>query len=190
MSLTNVRTVTADERTAEFQAVFRSEAAFRTWYDDVLPRVYGYALAHAAGERDLAEDITQLTFVEAVRDHDRYDGRADPVTWLCAIARNKLADHYRRLDRQARRHLRLVVREIPTAGDDTPWRSVDERDRVESALRALPTLQRRALVLSYVDGLPVREIARVIGRSESATESLLSRARAGFRLHYGEVADA
>ena len=49
----------------------------------------------------------------------------------------------------------------------------------------MPTYQRVVMVLRYLDQLPVREIASTIGRSEKATESLLSRAREAFRRAYG-----
>ena len=55
-----------------------------------------------------------------------------------------------------------------------------------SALRSLPTLQRAAIVLRYLDGLSVREVAAAIGKSESATESLLSRGREQFRRAFRE----
>ena len=58
---------------------------------------------------------------------------------------------------------------------------------MEAALAELSGEQRIVLVLRYLDQLPVREIATIIGRSEKATESLLSRAREGFRRAYGDV---
>lgn len=171
----------------ELDLAFTSERAFRAWYDAVLPRVYGYVMAHAAAGPELAEDITQQTFVEALRDHDRFDGRSDVVTWLCAIARHKLADHYRRLDREERRQLRLEVRAIETGDADVaPWSAVEDRELVQRALATLPPLQRAALLFRYLDGSSTREIASALHRSESAVESLLSRARTNFRFAFGE----
>jgi RNA polymerase sigma-70 factor (ECF subfamily) len=167
---------------AEFRAAFADEAAFRTWYDRMLPRVYGFVSSRCGGPGPLAEDLTQQTFVEATRRHAAFDGRSDVMTWLCAIARHKLADHYRRLERDERRRIRLVVREIPVVSDLSPV--TDERDAIERALRVLPAAQRAALIFRHLDGLTVREIAALMGRSESAVESLLARAREGFRNAY------
>ncbi len=180
---------TATAERNELEVAFSSEAAFRAWYDHVLPHVYGYVLAHSAGQVDLAQDVTQQTFVDAVRGYRSFDQRADVVTWLCAIARRKLADHYRRLEREERRHLRLIVAEIATGGDEPAWRSSDRREEVEGVLGRLPAVQRAALLLAYVDGLSVREIASTLGRSEKATESVLSRARANFRRAWGGEID-
>ena len=178
----------AVERTEELAAVFSESAAFRRWYDDAVVRVYGYLQGRCGGDAELAEELTQQTFIEAVRHWRAFDGRSDSVTWLCSIARNKLVDHHRQLDRQQRRHLRLVVRQIEVV-DGGPHGSVDDREAVLAALRNLPALHRAALVLRYVDDLSIREVAKALGRSEDATESLIRRAKDRFRAIYPEAPD-
>ena len=173
---------------ADFAAIVGDETRFRDWYDTTLPRVYGYLAARCAGDDALAEELTQQTFVEAIRQRHRFDGRSDVVTWMCAIGRNRLVDHFRRHGRDARRHDRLIAEQPPAP--DAPWRAVETREAVETAVAQLPADQRIALLLRYLDGLSVREVATVIGRSEKATESLLTRARDGFRRAYGERTDA
>ena len=169
-------------RVAAFKDVCADEPAFQGWYEAALPRVYGYIHGRTAGDRDLAEEITQQAFVAAVRGRATFDGRADPVVWICSIARNALADHYRRASRDERRHLSLVVREISIQGDARAWAQVDDRDEVLTALRDLTPEQRTALVLHYADQLPAREIGRLLGRSEASVESLLARGRDRLRV--------
>jgi DNA-directed RNA polymerase specialized sigma24 family protein len=53
-------------------------------------------------------------------------------------------------------------------------------------MRLLPANQRAALILHHVDGLPVREVAIAMQRSQTAVESLLSRGRERFRMVYEE----
>ena len=163
-------------------AVVADQAAFRVWYELALPRVYRYLLARCGSDPDLAEELTQQTFVEAVRRRASYDGRSDAVTWLRGIGRHKLVDHYRRTGRDNRRQLRLVS-ESPAQSDS--WSQHELRSGVQSALARLPGEQRIVMTLRYLDQMPVREIASTIGRSEKATESLLSRAREAFRSAYG-----
>ena len=70
--------------------------AFARAYDDHVWDVYGY-FAYRLSSRDDAEDLTQLTFERALKAWDRFDARRATVgTWLLAIARNLLVDHYRR----------------------------------------------------------------------------------------------
>jgi RNA polymerase sigma-70 factor, ECF subfamily len=168
----------------EFAAVVEDEASFRQWYDAALPRVYRYLAARCAGDIGLAEELTQQAFVEAIRHQDRFDGRSDVVTWLCAIGRNRLVDHYRRQGRDVRRHERLIATHHSQETDAT-WRRIEIRDAVERALNQLPDDQRLALLFQHLDGLTVRDVARMMRRSEKATESLLARARDGFRRAYG-----
>jgi RNA polymerase sigma-70 factor (ECF subfamily) len=164
-------------------AIVADRAAFRDWYDDALPRVYRYLLARCGHDVELAEELTQQTFVEALRRRSSFDGRSDAVTWLCAIGRHKLVDHYRRAGREHQRHLRLVGEW--TEGRPDFWSRHDLQSQVQAGLAGLPGEQRIVLVLRYLDRLSVREIATTIGRSEKATESLLSRAREAFRKAYG-----
>jgi len=166
-------------------AIVADRAAFRDWYDEALPRVYRYLLARCGHDVELAEELTQQTFVEALRRRSSFDGRSDVVTWLCAIGRNKLVDHYRRAGREHQRHLRLVGEW--TEGRADFWPQHDLQSEVQAGLAELPGEQRIVLVLRYLDRLSVREIATTIGRSEKATESLLSRAREAFRKAYGAV---
>ena len=162
--------------------------AFRDWYDRVMPRVYRYRAVRCAGDTSLAEELTQQTFVQAIRHRDRFDGRADTVTWLCAIGRNRLVDHFRRHGRESVRHLALV--DLHRAHRDLDWQHSERRDQVQRALVSLPADQRLALVFRYLDDLPVREVAAALDRTEKATESLLSRARDAFRRAYGGQSDA
>ena len=57
-------------------------------------------------------------------------------------------------------------------------------DALSGALAALPAMQRAAIVLRYLDDLPVRDVARLLGKSEKAVESLLSRGRETLRRTY------
>lgn len=170
-----------DRDRGALQAALADEVAFRAFYDRAMPRVYGYLVSRSGGNRELAEELTQQTFIAAIDDRHRFDGRSDVVTWLCGIARHKLADHFRRRERDERRHLQLTVRWIAEAGDDVAWTSTDERAVIGAVLRRLPAAQRAALVFSDLDGLPVGDVARLLGRSVGATQSLITRGRESFR---------
>jgi RNA polymerase sigma-70 factor (ECF subfamily) len=174
-----------DRRIGAFAELCADEPSFRTWYASALPRVYGYVHGCAAGDLDLAAEITQEAFIAAVDARRSFDGRLDPVNWICSIARHALIDHYRRAGRDRRRHLSLVIREIALDGDARAWARTDARDEMVSALRAVTPDQRAVLVLHYVDGLPVRDIARQLGRSEVSVESLLARGRERLRTLLG-----
>ena len=151
-------------------------------YDDALPHVYGYLLARC-GDTGLAEDLTAESFLAAVHAV-RKPGAADPsIAWLIGVARHKLADHWRRVERE-QRGLRLLDGE-PARVDD-PWETAVDRIRAREVLGRLGAHHRAALTLRYLDGLPVPEVARHLDRTVHATEALLVRARAAFRRIYEE----
>jgi len=173
--------VSPDVRSGNDRAVisiFATEAAFRAWYDDAMPRVYAYLFARVDADAGLAEELTQQTFTEAVASKASFAGRAEPTTWVIAIARHRLADHYRRHYRDQHRQAALIER--ANVGGRDAWQRAEAFADVRHALSALPGEQRVAFVLRVVDGLSVREVATTIGRSEDATESLLRRARISF----------
>ncbi len=148
---------------------------FRRFYAAALPRVYGY-FVHRCGSVSVAEELAQETFLSAVVELRKQRGVDAPMAWIFGIARHKLLDHYRRLERQPQPSAEEVMISPPDEGDD----------RALSALAAVPPSQRIALVLRHADGLSVPEVAAALGRSVEAVESLLARGRAGFRRAYGE----
>jgi RNA polymerase sigma-70 factor (ECF subfamily) len=155
-------------------------ASFRAFYDEALPRVYGYLLRRVGGSASIAEDLTQESFLAAVREVKRGRTVDSPVPWILGIARHKLVDHYRRMERR----FELALPEDLDAPDIEP----DGGDeRAVAALAHVPAAQQAALVLRYLDGLSVPEIAVTLERSVEAVESLLSRGRTSFRRAYSEV---
>ena len=158
-------------------------SAFRVFYDEALPRVYSYFFHRCAGERSMAEELTQETFVAAVAELRKDRPIGEPLHWIFGIARHKLVDHYRRLERDERRDARTET----VQADPAVWDSAEERELTARALAALPVAQRAALVLRYLDDLSVADVARALGRSLHATESLIARAKEGFRRAYPEV---
>lgn len=149
-------------------------------YDEALPQVYGY-LVSRCGDRPLAEDLTAESFVAAVAALRKPEAPELSTAWLIGVARHKLVDHWRRVERE-QRGLRLV--HVDDAETDDPWDAVLDEVRARAALALVGPHHRAALTLRYLDGLPVAEVADCLGRSVHATETLLVRARRAFRRAY------
>ena len=169
----------------ELQVALASDGAFESWYRRTLPRVYSYLLSRGGNDAALAEELTQQTFIAAVQGRTTFDGRSDTITWLCAIARHKLADHFRVLEREERRRVSMELREIQMGSFDPRRPELDDRAAIAEALGSLPAAQRAVLTFVVLDDLSVAEAARLMGKSAAATHSLLHRAREGFRRAYG-----
>ncbi len=160
-------------------------AALLALYDGSVDEVFGYLLARCRN-RTVAEDVTSEVFMGAVDSVTR--GRVDEVTtaWLIGIARHKLVDHWRRVERDQRR-LTAVADEPATAADDDPWDAQLDVLAARDALEQLGAHHRSVLTLRYLDDLSVPECAAVLDRTVHATEALLMRAKRAFRDIYEEV---
>lgn len=135
-------------------------------------------------ERD-AEEATQDAFVQAWRNLDRYRGDAALFTWLYRIGVNEALGR--------RRRKQLVTTDIADAEaatashvrrDAQPEASAeaaDVRDRVTSALDALPPDFREAVVLRDIAGLSNDEVAAALGLSVAAAKSRIHRGRMQLR---------
>ncbi len=158
--------------------------AVRALLDDVGPVVYGFVFARVGGHGPVAEDITQDTLVEACRSAHTFRGEAALSTWVCAIARRRLARHFEQERREQLARSGLVpVGDGPEADAQAAGEldGVDRQDAVVRALGRLPALHRQVLVLKYLDDRSVAEIADELGRTPVQVQSLLQRARDGFR---------
>ena len=160
--------------------------AFRAFYRETLPVVYGYLLKRCGGRSSTAEDLTQETFMAAVRSIRQGAVPESATGWVLGIARHKLIDHLRREER-SERNLSLAW-DAGRVSEEELWEG-GSPERAMSALQAVAPAQRAALTLRYLDGMSVDEVARVLGRTVHATESLLARGRDRFKRAYLEVTD-
>lgn len=134
--------------------------------DRALPELFAYVL-HRCGSRVVAEDVASESSLAAV---DQLCGGAVNsigIGYLIGIARRKLVDHWRREEREIR-HLQVFAGGRADSTTDDQF----EPGRASSVLSGLNSMQRAAVTLRYVDDLPVSDVARRLGRSVHATETL------------------
>jgi RNA polymerase sigma-70 factor (ECF subfamily) len=147
-------------------------------YEQHVDRLYRYAL-HCCGDPDLAEDIVAETFRRALEHWPGFEWRGVPVAaWLYRIASNLLAAHYRRVPALPFDPAGQALIAEGAAGPEQTVLRAERRREVRAAVAALPLCQRRAILLRYGEGLPLKEIALALGRSEGATKQCLHRALA------------
>ena len=164
--------------------------AFREFYESLFDPVYRFVYFQIQEDKEYAQDVVQETFLRAIRSLSGFSpGKGSLQAWLCGIARNCIREHWRRLDKQAALVQSLAAAQAessngPAGGQADPL--LDTRERVNIALAQMPWPQASVLIMKYVDGKSVREIAVGVGKSEKAVESLLSRGREGFRRQFRE----
>lgn len=141
-----------------------SQQGFMACYSATLPEVFRYAAMLCGSDRALAEDVVQDVYLATLSS--ARDGRVSELSigYLVVAVRHRHLDRLRSASRESRR-LRLVA-SSPEAIDQF----------VPSLLASLPERERTALVLRYVDDLPVAQVAKELGVGTRAAESLLARA--------------
>jgi RNA polymerase sigma-70 factor (ECF subfamily) len=134
--------------------------------------VYRYAYGVLGNHAD-AEDVTQTTFMNALRALERGEHVRKPGNWLLVIAHNVVRQRWRQ---QLARPTEVELdRDLPGAAppDDTG----PPLDELVRALQRIPHAQREALVMRELEGRSYREIAAILELTPSALETLLFRAR-------------
>ncbi len=124
-------------------------------------------MAYLTGDRNTAEDLTQETFTSAWANIDNYKGQASLGTWLHKIAYHKLVDSRRALDHRAGvvDRLRQESRDGPESLSPLQQAAADEHRRlVCEAMGNLDSLDYIVIVLHYVQGLSLREVAKVLDK--------------------------
>ena len=154
-----------------------------------LDPLYEFVHYRVGGDIHRVEDVVQDTLLTALQRIGAFDGRSSLSTWLCGIAKNKI--RAARRDRPTRSlddvletsesEIDAILAEIEREPlPDAVLEASETRDLVGATLSSLPPEYRRALLAKYVEDLSVSEIAGRAGKSEKATESTLTRARAAF----------
>lgn len=176
-----------------------SARAWQMLYDEYAEAIWRLVARRAAAQTAEVADIVQETFLAAARSARSYDPcRGTLWYWLCGIARNQAALHFRR--RQTRPAERKAELE-PLAGrqcldwlagsDLEPAELLASRElaaAVRAALAQLPVEYETLLVAKYIDGFSLEQIAAGEDSNAQAISSKLARARRTFREAFARLA--
>jgi len=138
-------------------------------------------LVYLAGNRELAEDLFQETWIRVLERGHQYDGKHEFSTWLYAVARNLTIDYLRKKSPVSLNGLMEEEDHAPLEPADTrpmAWEVVqqhEQSERVSAALVSIPAEYREAVVLRFQEGLALDEIATVTGSPLGTVKSRLYR---------------
>lgn len=170
-----------------------TEQLFSSYYD----RLYRFIYWRVPGDSEAAKDIAQDVFLLLAKHQanpltaSSFRGESSAYTWLCAIARRRIIDRYRKnLRRVGLWRFQRHSPNNPENGEDvtdnamkTPeecYLERETRERVQNCLTSLPMDQRYALILKYMESFSEKEIARIFGKPVKTVESILYRAKRNF----------
>ena len=158
------------------------QAAFLLLYERHRNAIFRF-LYRLLGSIEMAEDITHDCFLSLIKRPENFNPtRASLRTYLYAAARNLAMKHFRNSGRETA--LDDLADDLPMPWRQEPLRRLLDEElaaKVQEAVSSLPPLQREALVLFEYEGLPLSEIANVVGTDVGAVKARLHRARERLR---------
>jgi len=178
-SVAAVWTEEVDDSTLIAGVLSGDRRAGRELYDRHAPRVYRLVF-RMVGDEELAREFTQDTFVKAFSRLEGFRQECALSTWLHAIALSMVRSGMRRITRFRTREADLLeAAELPSPSGHRG--DPDLRDRLASALEALPEKFRTVVVLHDVEGYTHQEIAVMTGVPEGTCKTRLANGRAKLR---------
>jgi RNA polymerase sigma-70 factor (ECF subfamily) len=158
-----------------------ADQEFEEFYQATAPRLVGQLLALTSDLHE-AEDVVQEAFIRASMRWSRIRAYDRPEAWVRRVAVNLATNELRR----TRRRLAALLRLGPPA--PVPALSAEEI-AVSQALAGLPLRYRQVLVLHYLMGLSVNEIASTLRIPAGTVKGRLSRGRGALSAQLGEEAE-
>lgn len=167
------------------------------WVDRYGDSLFRYAMLRVR-DRARAEDLVQETFLAALKQRDSFSGRSSEATWLVAILKHKIVDHFRRQSREAP----LPAGDVARSAEDDPFdvnghwtdgpagwganpadllRQKDFLEQLAKCLAGLTPVQADAFTLREIEGETTGEICKVLNVTETNLWVILHRARMRLR---------
>jgi RNA polymerase sigma-70 factor (ECF subfamily) len=181
--LATEREAPAGERDEELALAARFDpAAFGLLYARHRLAVFRYLRSRTSSE-DHAAELTAITFERALTAMPRYRPSGGGfLAWLLRIARNAAIDAGRRASAVP------LDADLPddrhASAPEAAILAIETRATLAAAINRLPEVQREAIVLRYAARLTAREIGEVLGKTDQATQKLISRALETIRESY------
>lgn len=164
------------------------------WINRYADLLYSYTLARVK-PAETAQDIVQDTFYSAFRAKEQFNGEASEQTWLFAICRNKIIDHFRKLNRsleilQAEHSIffdeadhwkqEQYPQNWPRASDAALY-GKEFMEVLHRCRKKLQEIQEAVFVLKYLEDMSSEEICKALAISPSNYWVLMHRAKLNLR---------
>jgi RNA polymerase sigma-70 factor (ECF subfamily) len=163
-----------------YRSAISDPAIFTVMYEHNRSSVFRYIYSLSGGPSDDAEDLTAETFIHAWKARHRFDGDMDSaIGWLLGIARRLTIDDYRR--KLIRKTINLPLDLMANTSTEEDVLALQQSQQLLHLLKNLPVDQREILVLRYVLGWRVNQIAAHMEMSENNVSVIIHRTLAVLR---------
>lgn len=160
--------------------------------------LYNFAITRV-NDQQVAEDLVQETFISALKNYDSFESRSKASTWLIAILKNKIIDHYRRKVREYKKESLNALKgsedffdskghwtksEGPISWKIDSSSALEQQefyDILQQCLGRIGELQRMAFVLKYLEDVETEEICKELNITASNYWVVIHRAKLQLR---------
>lgn len=141
--------------------MFDMDAAYREY----AVMVYKFLLS-LCYEEELAEELTQETFYQAVRSVDRYDGSCKVSTWLCQIAKHLW---FREMERRKRKGTSELTADMESLEKPVEEQLLVKEEKMElfRKVHVLDEISKEIVLLRVTGAFSFKEIAELFGKNEN-----------------------
>ena len=168
------------------------ESDFKRFFDEHFPRLYRFADDRLKGHPDAVRDVVQATLSKTLLNLDKYRGESTLFTWMCSICRNEIYDYLRK---QSKYEQNIVLKgdlsELDSGSSSAEASAVEQPAEhyqhaqnaklIHRVMDMLPFEYGNLIEWKYLEGLSIKQMAKRMGLSQSATQSMLYRARLAFQ---------
>lgn len=146
--------------------------------------VYSF-LYRMCGDKELAKDLTQETFIKLLNNLTKYQPSADFKSWLLTVASNHAKDYFKSKAYKDKQHTsELLEQDNRTEkGISSIFEKKERRKEIKRALEELPSFQREAILLKFYNELKIAEIAEVTHVSVPTVKSRLKQGLEKLRIY-------
>jgi len=138
-----------------------------------IPHLRAFAIS-LTGDLDRADDLVQEAIMRGLTHIDQFEPGTNMQSWLFTILRNLFHTQHRRRKREVEDPDGIMASRVPVAPEQAGH--LDWED-LQTALKALPVLQREALLLVAVEGFSYEEAAAICNTKMGTIKSRINRAR-------------
>ena len=135
-------------------------------YEKYCNSIYRYLLLLTKDEQ-LSEELTQETFYQAIKSINKFSGKCSIYTWLCSIAKNCFKNYVKKNQRYVYYDNIEIISSEPSS----------EVDELYNVINKLESPYKEIVQLHIYDEIPLKEIARILGKSESYARVMFHRAK-------------
>jgi len=164
------------------QAAKKNEKAFKRVYDYYAPFVWKVIFRTAGGDRNVATEIVQDTFIRIYKSLHLFSFNSGLSTWIYRIAFNTsqsyLSKQYKNND--------YVLLDENIAGNKTFDKGLETKDFVHSILKTLSPDDRFLLTSREVEGIPFEELAEITGKTSESLRTRISRLKEQLRTVFAQ----